>query len=270
METGVMKKVLVISAAALLLPYALGFAQGIVVPQSVLDSIANPPLERVAGLVFDRECFDLGEIRDDSEPVQVTFTLTNEGDSPISVQRISSSCGCTTALHDTAAVLPGASAEIRAFYNPRGQSGRQTRKIYVFTDRSAVHPAAALALKVNVVPGAVPAGFQVVMGHLACSRNVVRLSLEQGEEKTVERVAVRNLGKSPLRPKPVEGFCPEWLGFRCEPETVAPGADADMVLTLDRRKMPEGQTEGNAAVILDIPGVRPSQRTLNVSWSIVK
>lgn len=266
-----MKRTLGISAAALLLFSAAASAQGgIIVPRHVLDSIANPPVDALPGLVFDREAADLGELRDDSAPVSVIFLLTNCGNEPVSVRRISTSCGCTTAVHDTLGITPGASTEIRVFYNPKGQSGVQTRKIYIYTDRSPLHPSAALSLRVNVVPGAVPQGFPVVIGSLACSRRSVSFSLVPGQARAVERISCRNIGKSPLRLTAMDGFCPAWLSFRTEPETIAPGGEGDIVLSLKVPELPAERQSGSAAVVVVGVEGRPSQRTFEVYYEFEK
>lgn len=260
-----MRNLLVIS---LLLAGTIASAQGIVVPQHLLDSIANPPIERLESLKFDKETVDLGELRDDAEPVSVTFVLTNRGNAPVSLRRVSTSCGCTTAVHDTLGIAPGASTRIRVFYNPKGQGGRQTRKVYLYTDHSLAHPSAALSLKVNVLPGAVPQGFPVVMGTLACSRRSVNFRLGPEQERVVERISCRNVGKTPLRLTALAGFCPEWLGFRTEPETIQPDGEGDIILSVEGSKLPQGRRNGSAAVVVSGIDGRPSQRTLDVYYEI--
>ena len=264
-----MKRTLVISAAALLLSSAVAYAQGgIVVPQHVLDSIANPPVDRLPDLRFDRETIDLGVLREDSKPVSVSFRMTNCGSETVSLRRISTSCGCTTAVHDTLGIAPGISTEIRVFYNPKGQSGVQTRKIYIYTDRSPLHPSAALSLRVNVVPGAVPQGFSVVMGSLACSRRTVNFRLDAGQTRAVERISCMNIGRHPLRLTAMEGFCPAWIRFRTEPETIAPEGEGDIILSLDAAGLPHRRQNGSATVVVDGVEGRPSQRTLEVYYEL--
>lgn len=243
-------------------------AQTRVIPRHVLDSIADPPVERLESLEFDREEAELGEIRDDAAPVQTVFRITNRGDSPVTVRRTSTSCGCTAALHDTLGIAPGKTAEIRVFYNPKGQAGHQLRKVYVYTDKSQTHPSAVLSLKVDVVPGAVPRGYPQAMGPLACSRKEVRFRLEKGQERATERISCLNTGDSPLRLAAMEGFLPAWAEMRTEPETMAPGTAGDIVIVIDRGRLPEGRSGGSAKIILDGIDTRPSQRTIEIFYEL--
>lgn len=243
-------------------------AQTRVIPRHVLDSIADPPVERLESLEFDREEADLGELRDDDAPVQTVFRMTNRGDSPITVRRTSVSCGCTAVLHDTLATAPGKTTEIRVFYNPKGQAGPQLRKVYVYTDKVQAHPSAVLSLKVKVVPGAVPRGYPQAMGPLACSRKEVHFRLGRGQEKATERISCLNTGDAPLRPAAMEGFLPAWVRFRTEPETIEPDATGDIVITVDRSRLPEDRSEGSAKIIVDGIPTRPSQRTIEIFYEL--
>lgn len=247
----------------MLLPGCL-YAQRGAVPVRVLDSIANPPVDTLSSLVFDRTGVDLGDLRDDSAPVRAVFRATNEGSSDLSLRRVASSCGCAVALCDTVPIPPGGSSEICVIYNPKGQSGHQLRKVYVYTDKSSVYPSAVIAVEATVTPGAVPRGLPYKMGTLFCSRTSVSFRLEKGQTRAKERISCMNAGTSPLRISAMSGFLPEWLSMRTEPETIAPGGTGDIVLVVDRSRLPSD--EGMAKVILDGIEERPSQRTIEIFY----
>lgn len=247
----------------MLLPGCL-YAQRLAVPVRVLDSIANPPVDTLAGLVFDRDVVDLGELRDDAAPVRTVFRATNEGSSALSLKRAASSCGCTVALCDTVPIAPGGSSEICVIYNPKGQSGHQLRKVYVYTDRSPVHPSAVIAVEATVTPGAVPRGLPYMMGTLACSRTAVTFRFEKGQTRVTERISCMNTGHSALRLSAMAGFLPTWLSMRTEPETIEPGGTGDIVLVAEKSRLPGA--EGSAKIILDGIDSRPSQRTIEIFY----
>lgn len=247
----------------MLLPGCL-YAQREAVPARVLDSIASPPVDTLASLVFDRTRVDLGELRDDSALVRAVFRAANEGSSDLSLRRVASSCGCAVALCDTVPIPPGASTEICVIYNPKGQSGHQLRKVYVYTDKSTVHPSAVIAVEATVVPGAVPRGLPYKMGTLFCSRTSVRFHLEKGQTRATERISCMNKGASPIRISAMPGFLPDWLSLRTEPETIAPGGTGDIVLVIDGSGLPSA--EGTAKIILNGIDARPSQRTVEIFY----
>ena len=251
----------------MLLPWCL-YAQRGAVSAKVLDSIANPPVDTLSTLVFDRLLVDLGELKDDAEPVRTVFRATNGGSSPLSLKRAASSCGCAVALCDTLPIAPGGSTEICVIYNPKGQNGHQLRKVYVYTDKSSVHPSAVIAVEAMVTPGAVPRGLPYKMGTLFCSRTSVSFRLEKGQSRATERISCMNTGHSSLRLSVMPGFLPAWLSMRTEPETIAPGGTGDIVLVVDRSGLPSA--EGTAKIILDGIEERPSQRTIEIFYETDK
>ena len=253
----------IFTALMLLLPCRLS-AQRSTVPVHVLDSIANPPVDTLASLVFDRLLVNLGELKDDAEPVRTVFRATNMGSSALSLRRVASSCGCAVALCDTLPIAPGGSTEICVIYNPKGQSGRQLRKVYVYTDKSSVHPSAVIAVEATVTPGAVPRGLPYKMGTLFCSRTSVSFRFENGQARATERISCMNKGSSPIRISAMPGFLPEWLSLRTDPETIEPGGTGDIVLVVDRSRLPSA--EGTAKVILNGIDARPSQRTVEIIY----
>lgn len=59
---------------------------------------------------------DFGSIPQ-GKPVYYTFTITNTGKQPLSLDNVQASCGCTIPEWNTAPIAPGASSSIRVGYN---------------------------------------------------------------------------------------------------------------------------------------------------------
>ena len=245
---------------------AAAHAQGIIVPEHVLDSAAHV-VPVGSPLRFGQTRINIGEVKEDAAPVPVSFGFVNAGDAPVSITKVTSSCGCVSVLYGQEPVAPGGKGSVGAVFHPLGRIGLQERTIYVYTDRSASSPAAVLSLIVTVLPGAMPSGFNVKMGPLACKRCNVEFILSGHEVRSVERSACMNTGKEALSLGVLPGFCPSWLRFRTEPEVIAPGCEGDIVLTLERSSLPA--VEGSAAVLMDGIDVKPSQRTLTVKYKIL-
>jgi hypothetical protein len=74
---------------------------------------------------------DLGERR--QELLELTYTVRNEGGSPLEIQKISTSCGCTQAAMETNTIPPGGSAELKVTMDPIEDDlyGELMRVIYV-------------------------------------------------------------------------------------------------------------------------------------------
>jgi len=59
---------------------------------------------------------DLGEVP--QEPLELTYTVRNEGGSPLRIEKVSTSCDCTKAAMERDTIPPGDSAELRVTLDP--------------------------------------------------------------------------------------------------------------------------------------------------------
>ena len=64
----------------------------------------------------DRTVYDFGDIVLNSGPVFYAFTLRNDGKKPILIDRVTTSCGCTTAQWTTGTIQPGQTGNITITY----------------------------------------------------------------------------------------------------------------------------------------------------------
>lgn len=122
-------------------------------------------------------------------------------------------------------------------------------------------PAAILTLKGYVETAAVPVWqYGCRMGNLILKRDEVKFTEGQ---KAVERIQCMNAGDSPLTVGAETALLPPYIGFRCEPETIAPGEKADLVITYDPDACGTRLLKA-VPLILTGPELPPSQRTVRV------
>lgn len=98
------------------------------------------------------QSYDFGLIDGNMGPVSTVFELTNVGAEPISLNRLSTSCGCTTAEMDMSELMPGEVREMRVTFDPAvhpDQSGPVTRVVYLQSSDSTV-PEIEIDLSGNV------------------------------------------------------------------------------------------------------------------------
>ncbi len=79
---------------------------------------------------------DFGDITQSAGIVSTTFTVKNTGSSPLSINRLSTSCGCTTAKMDESPLMPKESREMTVTFDPmvhRDQFGKIERVVYLQT-----------------------------------------------------------------------------------------------------------------------------------------
>ena len=89
-----------------------------------------------ARILWAKESHDFGEIPQ-GKPVSIEFTFTNNGDEPILVADVATSCGCTASDYSKAPIEPGKSSSVKVTYNAAAV-GSFTKSITVnFSDVAA-------------------------------------------------------------------------------------------------------------------------------------
>ncbi|PCI06903.1 MAG: hypothetical protein COB73_09180 [Flavobacteriaceae bacterium] len=71
---------------------------------------------------FEVETIDYGKIEKGSDGVRV-FTFTNTGKSPLIVEKVKGSCGCTVPTKPEAPIMPGETGEIQVKYDTNRVGG---------------------------------------------------------------------------------------------------------------------------------------------------
>ncbi|MEN8929135.1 MAG: DUF1573 domain-containing protein, partial [Flavobacteriales bacterium] len=93
-------------------------------------SYKNLPEMKVPRINFDKESIDLGK-RKNGITIEVKFTITNDGNSPLVISDIEGSCSCTVIKNDETPLLAGESRVIKAEINTEQLFGKQTKTITV-------------------------------------------------------------------------------------------------------------------------------------------
>ena len=84
-------------------------------------------------LKFDNAVWDFGQIREQDGEVSHKFGFVNNGKTPIVIEEVSVSCGCTTPKYSKAPVMPGARGEIEISFDPTGRPGVFLKDITVLS-----------------------------------------------------------------------------------------------------------------------------------------
>lgn len=99
--------------------------------------------------------FDFGDIGSDS--VTTTFAVSNQGNGPLQIESVTTSCGCTTAEISHQTIGPGESANLTVNFDPQahaGAVGQFLRSVYLRTNDPA-NPEVEVQIKANVVENSI-------------------------------------------------------------------------------------------------------------------
>lgn len=114
----------------------------------VLNGIAFS--QSVPKMQFKKNVHDFGTIKEEIGTVSTQFEFTNTGKSPLIIQRVFASCGCTTSNYTKEPILPGKSGKIDATYSTIARPGTFNKTITVYTN--VPDTVYVLSIKGNVTP----------------------------------------------------------------------------------------------------------------------
>ena len=99
---------------------------------------------------FEKNVYDYGSIKEEVEVAFSDFEFTNTGTSPVIIQRIVASCGCTSPTYTREPVLPGKKGKVKVAYNTIYRPGTFRKSVRVYTN--VPDTVYTLTIKGNVIP----------------------------------------------------------------------------------------------------------------------
>ena len=85
--------------------------------------------------VFRETSHDFGQVKQ-GDVVSYEFVFKNVGGAPLQIEKVETTCGCTTAPVTEKTIGPGREGRLKATFDTRGYSGRLARYIYIVTNDS--------------------------------------------------------------------------------------------------------------------------------------
>ncbi|MDA3780666.1 MAG: DUF1573 domain-containing protein [Bacteroidales bacterium] len=106
--------------------------------------------QKNATIIFDNEVHDFKTIQETKGKVTHKFIFTNTGNTPLIINTVKASCGCTSSEWTRRPILPGEKGFVGATYDPRNRPGKFNKTIVVRTN--AVKPTVVLRITGKVTP----------------------------------------------------------------------------------------------------------------------
>jgi len=104
---------------------------------------------------FDKDFYDLGEVRQFGGVVSTSFTVYNNGDEDLVIKSLSTSCGCTSADIGDKVIKPGSSTTLNVHFDPnfhKEPNGIFKRTVFLETNDPA-NPEAEVRIQIEVLEG---------------------------------------------------------------------------------------------------------------------
>lgn len=182
---------------------------------------------------FEVKTYDFGKINEGDGKVSFTFNFTNSGKTPLVINRVQASCGCTTPEWTKAPIEPGKKGSVTATYNPEGRPGIFTKSITVFSNSS--EETVTLIIKGEVIPRTVSEAnpFPVKSGDISVRQKVVQLNNVSKGAVATKVLEIKNTGKKDVRP--TVGNLPGYLTASVSPQVLKPNEEGKITFAFNSK-----------------------------------
>lgn len=150
---------------------------------------------------FEKETHDFGTIQE-GQIVSYDFVFKNKGKSPLILQSVEPSCGCTTPNYTREPIPPGGTGKITVAFNSQGRPNAFHKSVTVRTN--SVEPIKVIYIKGFVNPKAPTPASQAELFIEKSEYNLGNLQLGQ---TAIQRVTIKNVGKEDLRISTIRSDC---------------------------------------------------------------
>lgn len=230
--------------------------------REAIDSIRNRKVldggESI--LAFGTKVVDFGTIYESDTARTFSFAFRNVSKEKVVIGNINTNCGCIYSYCDKKEYELGSEGTLSVKFNPKGRSGTVDKNIFVYIVSSEM-PVAKLTLLGNVVDTNEWRHLPAVMGNLRLKRKTVAFEPVKPGTSPQMRIPCANVGTSPLRL--YSRLLPPCVAFCTEPAEIAPGEEADIVITINGDKLPDGGN-GKFSVLVEGVSGRISDRTIEI------
>lgn len=185
-----------------------------------------------AKIAFKNTQYNYGSIKEDDGIAYYEFEFSNNGTSPLIIQRVSSSCGCTTPEWPKEPIAPNKSGKIKVGYNPKSVNGPFAKTISVYTNGEP--NVVVLQIKGDVTPHVktVDEIYKISVGDLRFERNHFALGRMFINKPVSDTLVFINKGSDPVKVSTNVNNL-KYLSIKIVPETVKPNEFGKIILSYD-------------------------------------
>ena len=216
----------------------------------------------------DELTYNFGTIAEADGPASHTFTISNPGDAPLVITRVTASCGCTQPEWTKSPIGPGKTGVIKVTYNPAGRPGPFYKTISIFSNGKK--GSYSLAIKGNVTPKPAEPLFvyPYSFGDLKLHTKTVLYSSIHEDETLGERIQVKNEGETTC--SLTLGKVPHYYTIEARPTRLAPGETGEIYVLLDAKAVKrKGRVTTELPIKVQFVGQEEINGTLHLAANII-
>jgi hypothetical protein len=186
-------------------------------------------------IVFDKVEHDFGTFKEEDGLQTHSFTFVNKGNTPLILNNVMASCGCTTPEWTQKPIAPGEKGFIKVSYNPQGRPGPFNKTITVSTNAENAQTVLRIGGMVEPRPKTISELYPRQIGPVRARSNHVNFSTIRQNEVLSDTLEIINDSGSPVRL--AFRTPPPHLKVRVVPATLKPNEKGNIIITYDASKV---------------------------------
>lgn len=199
---------------------------------------------------FDKETHEFGVVLW-KHPATAVFTVKNEGDKPLVISNVTTSCGCTIADWTKNPIAPGATGIVSSTFDAKAL-GRFQKSIGVYCNASARPIYLTLRGEVSADPKNYTMTHPYEIGAIRLNKDAIEFDdANKGDKPTME-ILVANTSNEAYAP--VLMHLPPYLETVAIPERIGKKGTGKIKITLDTEKLPKFGLTTTTVYLSRFPG----------------
>ena len=188
-----------------------------------------------AKATFDKTVHDFGVVLW-KHPATAKFQIKNDGDKPLVISNVTSSCGCTVVDWTQTSIAPGATGEVSAVFDAKAL-GHFYREIGVYCNASFRPIYLTLQGEVSADPKNYTLTHPYEIGTVRLNKDAVEFDDANKGDKPVAEILIANTSSEAYTP--VLMHLPPYLEAVAVPERIGKKGTGKILVTLDTDKLPK-------------------------------
>lgn len=189
-------------------------------------------------------------------PATATFTVKNDGDKPLVISNVTTSCGCTVADWTKTPIAPGATGVVTSVFDAKAL-GRFNKSVGVYCNASARPIYLTVRGEVSADPKNYTLTHPYEIGAIRLNKDAIEFDdANKGEKPTMEILVANTSGEVYT---PVLMHLPPYLEAVAVPERIGKRGTGKIKVTLDTDKLPKFGLTTATVYLSRFPGDKVSE-----------
>lgn len=199
---------------------------------------------------FEKETQELGYVLW-RNPVTVTYHFTNDGDKPLVISNVTTSCGCTEAKWTEDPIPAGGKGEVTAIFDAEA-IGRFYKEVGVYCNASSTPIYLGFNGEVTADPKNYTFTHPYAFGSIRLDKEEIEFDDVNKGDNPVFDILVANTSNKAY--SPVLMHLPPYLTAKAVPEVLGRGKNGRIEVTLDSEKLPKLGITRTSVYLARFPG----------------